>query len=416
MAFLITVQTFAQLSIEDCYEKAMANYPLVRQYDLIEQTRNYSLSNIGKTWLPQIQLSAKASYQSDVTKIPIDFSQVSFPQPIEMKIPELNKDQYGATVEMSQTLWDGGFSSANSKTVKANIDTEKAELDVSLYALKERVNQLFFGILLCDALIEQNRLFQDELQQKFDHINALVKSGLANQADVNAVKAEQLKAKQTFTQIAHNRKANLQMLAAFIGEKLDENISLKKPEITYLLSKEISRPELSLYDSRLVSIDAARNELKAGLMPRIGLFFTVGYGNPGLNMLKNDFSAYYIGGIRLTWNIGNLYTFKNSQNLLNSNRNAISIQRETFMFNTSLSRSSKENEIDKYREMLKLDDEIISLQSSVKLSVESKVNGGTAGVNDLIHEIIAEELAKQNKILHEIEMLQAIYSLKFIVN
>jgi len=412
----ITIQTFSQLSIEECYEKARANYPLVKQYGLIELARDYNFSNAAKAWLPQVQLSAKASYQSDVTKIPINFSQIPIPQLAAMDIPELSKDQYGATIEVSQTLWDGGATEARRKVIAASAEAEKADLEVSLYAVKERVNQLFFGILMCDALLEQNRLFQDELQRNLEQIAALAKSGLANQADIDAVRVEQLKAKQNFTQVSHNRKAYLQMLAAFIGENLDENTLLQKPNAEFANSTEILRPELSFFDSKLLSLDASQNEIKADLMPKFGLFLTGGYGNPGLNMFKDGFSAYYIGGVRLSWNIGGFYTFKNRQNLLNTNRNTVAIQRETFLFNTSLNKSSKENEIDKYREMLKLDEEIIKLRNSMKLATESKVANGTANVTDLMREVIAEELAKQNKIMHETEMLQTIYNLKFIVN
>jgi len=413
---IITMQTFAQLSIEACYEKARANYPLIRQYGLIEQARDYNLSNAAKALLPQIQLSARASYQSDVTKIPIDFSQMPIPQLAEMKIPEMSRDQYGATIEVSQTLWDGGVVEAKRKIIKANADAEKADLEVSLYAVKERVNQLFFGILMCDALLEQNRLFQDELQQNLDRVTAYVKSGIAGQADIDIVKVEQLKAKQGFTQITHSRKAYLQMLAAFIGENLDEHTSLHKPNATFAHATDIFRPELSYFDNKLSSLSASQTEIKADLMPKFGLFLTGGYGRPGLNMLKDGFSAYYIGGVRLSWNMSALYTFKNRQNLLNSNRNAIAIQRETFLFNTSLNKSSKENEIDKYREILKSDEEIIKLRNSVKRATESKVANGTANVTDLMREITAEALTRQDKILHEIEMLQAIYNLKYIVN
>jgi outer membrane protein TolC len=414
--FLLAKQTYAQLSIEVCYEKARANYPLVRQYGLIEQAREYNLSNVAKTWLPQIQMSAKASYQSDVTKIPIDFSQIPIPQLAEMKIPELSRDQYGATVDVNQTLWDGGMTEAKRQMIKTNADVDKADLEVNLYAVKERVNQLFFGILMCDAMLEQNLLFQDELQRNVKQITALEQSGLANQADIDAVKVEQLKAKQNFTQVSHSRKAYLQMLAAFIGEKLDDNTSLQKPVAASAYSTDISRPELSFFDSKLGSLDASQKEIKAGLMPKFGLFLTGGYGNPGLNMLKDGFSAYYIGGIRLSWNIGSFYTSKNRQNLINSSRNAIAVQRETFLFNTSLNQSSKENEIDKYREMLKSDDEIITLRNAVKRSLEAKVANGTANVTDLMREVTAEALAKQDKVLHEIEMLQATYHLKYILN
>ncbi|GAP71285.1 outer membrane efflux protein [Candidatus Symbiothrix dinenymphae] len=411
--FLACSAAFGQVSIEDCYDKARANYPQIKQYGLIERARGYNLSNVSKAWMPQAQLSAKATYQSDVTSIPIDFSKLGMPG---VSIPSIDKDQYGATLEISQTIWDGGLTGAKRKGIRAKAEAEEREVDVTLYAVRERINQLFFGILLCNAMLEQNKLFQDELQVNHDRINNLMQGGLANQADLDAVRVEQLKAKQGFTQISHSRKAYLEMLSAFIGEKLDEAVRLQKPVALQVVSPDINRPELSLFDANLKSLDAAKSEIDAGLMPKFGLFLTGGYGKPGLNMLESEFSAYYIGGVRLTWNIGSFYTRKNSLNLLESNRNAVQTQRETFVFNTSLNKTGKENEIDKYRELLKTDDEIIALRNSVRRAAEAKVENGTLTATDLMHEANAEQLARQDKIVHEIEWLQAIYNLKFITN
>ena len=406
------LSVYAQLRIEDCYEKAKANYPLIRQYGLIEQSKDYNLSMLSKAYLPQFQLSMKATYQSDVTKIPIDVSKLGIP----LDIPELSKDQYGATLEVSQVIWDGGVIGAKRNTVLAKSYEEEKSLDVSLYTVRERVNQLYFGILLCDAMAEQNRLFREELQNAYNRISALLQGGLANQADLDAVKVEQLKAQQGLTQILHNRTAFLEMLSAFTGEKFNSNTVFQKPDVSFSLSREIRRPELVLFDARLRSLDIAKKEIDADLMPKLGLFLTGGYGKPGLNMLINEFSTYYIGGVRLSWNFGNFYTRKNKLNLLESSRNAIQVQQETFLFNTTLSRTGKENEINKYRELLKTDDEIIALRNSVKRASESKVQNGTLTAIDLMRDVTNEQLARQEKIVHEIEMIQAIYNLKFIIN
>jgi outer membrane protein TolC len=412
-ALCVYSSSFAQLTLEDCYAKAKANYPLIKQYELIARTRDFNLSNVNKSYLPQIQLSAKATYQSEVTEIPIDFSKLGMPN---MEISPPSKDQYGVTIEITQTIWDGGFVSAKREGIKARSEVEQKELEVSLYAVHERINQLFFGILLCDALIEQNRLFQEELQRNDELITSYIGNGIANQSDLDAVKVEQLKAKQALTQIIYNRKAFLEMMSAFIGEKLGENVVLQKPNIALSHASEIRRPELDLFDNQHRTLNANKKEINASLMPKFGLFLTGGYGKPGLNMLKDEFSAYYIGGVRLSWNIGNFYTMKNSVKLIESNRNAVQIQRETFLFNVSLNKTGKENEIAKYRELLQSDDEIIALRNSIKRSSETKLAGGTLNATDLMRDVIAEQLAKQDKILHEIELTQAIYNLKFITN
>lgn len=420
---LACTAVFSQVTIENCYQKARANYPLIKRYDLIERTREFNLSVVSKAWLPQIGLSAKATYQSDVTKIPIDFSKIfqalGLPPDRAPIIPELSKDQYMAALEINQTIWDGGITAAMRKGIKAKTEAEKQEVEVNLYALRERVNQMFFGILMCDAMLEQNKLFQSELQTNYERVTHLVAGGLANQADLDAVRVGQLKAKQGETQILHGKKALVEMMSVFISEKLDENTVFQKPADTGLQNfgtLQNNRPELALFNANLASLDAAKSEINASLTPKIGFYIMGGYGRPALNMLKDEFSPFYIGGFRLSWNISSFYTRKGKLNIIENNRNNIEVGRETFLFNMSLSQTNKENEIDKYRDLLKSDEEIVELRKSVRLAAEAKVESGTMSVTDLMHEQNAEQLARQDKIVHEIELLQAIYNLKFITN
>jgi outer membrane protein TolC len=403
----------AQLSIEECYGKARANYPQIKQYELIERAKDFNLSNAGKGYLPQVQLSAKISYQSEVTEIPVDFSKLGLSG---VSIPRLSNDQYGAVVDISQTIWDGGAVEAKRELIRAKSELDVKELDVSMYAICERINQLFFGILLCDALIAQNSLFQDELRRNYDRIVVYIQNGVASQTDSDAVSVELLKARQALIQIVYTRRTYMEMISAFMGEKVDEDVKLQKPESTLPPSLEIRRHELTMFDVRNKMQEAARQEIRASLMPKVGLFLTGGYGNPGLNMLRNEFSAYYIGGVRITWNFGSFYSKKNSLNLIEVNRNTLATQRETFMFNTSLNKTRVEYEIDKYRELLKSDDEIIALRNSVKRSAESRLAGGTLNATDLMREITAEQMAIHDKIAHEIELSHAVYNLKFITN
>ena len=413
---LACFSAFGQITLDDCYDKARANYPLIKRYDLIEKAQEYSLSNVSKMWLPQFSLSAKATYQSDVTKIPIDFSQIPIPQLAAITIPSLSKDQYAVSLELDQTIWDGGITKAKREEIRAKNAADKQDVEVNLYALRDRVDQIYFGVLLCDAMLEQNRLFQNQLQINYDRIGKLVKGGLANQSDLDAIHVGQLKAKQGETQIMHGRKTYLDMLSAFIGQKLDDSIVLEKPSGIQNLDMEIKRPELSLFDANLASLNAMKKEVNSSLMPKIGFFVVGGYGKPALNMLKNEFSTYYIGGVRLAWNISSFYTHKNSLALLKTNYDNIEVMRETFLFNNELGQKAKSNEIEKYKDLLKSDDEIVGLHTSIRKSAEAQVQNGTMSVTDLMQKSNEEQSARQDRAVHEIQMLQAIYNLKFITN
>ncbi|MDR1593998.1 MAG: TolC family protein [Prevotellaceae bacterium] len=406
IALCVCSSTFAQLSIEACYEKAESNYPLIKQHGLIEKSGYYNLSNIGKGYLPQIQFFAKATYQSEVTKIPIQMP----------GLEGLSKDQYGATLEINQSIWDGGSRKAQQKNVRTQTEVNRMNLNVTVYAVRERVNQLYFGILLHNEMLNQNTLYQEELKRNFTQISAYMQNGIANQADLDAVEVEQIKAIQSRTELSYSRKAYIEMLAVLIAEKIDENTQLIKPDINQPCSPDNQRLELSLYEAQFRDLDARKQEVYAGLRPQFNLFVTGGYSRPGLNMLENKFSAYCMGGISLIWNFGGLYTRKNKLNNIEVNRSMIESQRETFLFNSRLDITQNSNEIQKIREVLNSDNHIIRIRSSVKRSAETKVANGTLSVLELMKEVNAEQQAIQDRIVHEIELMQAIYNLKYITN
>lgn len=400
---------YAQLTIEGCQEKAKKNYPLIKRYQLIEKTKGYNLSNAAKGYLPQFSVSAKATYQSDVTGIPISVPGVD--------IKPLSKDQYGVTLDINQTIWDGGVVSSRKGMAKTGSEVALKQLEVTLYSINDRVNQLFFGILLLDAKVQQNQLLQDELERNFNLISSYIQNGVANQSDLDAIKVEQLKSMQIKTQLNSNRKAYLDMLSVLIGEPIHEDIILEKPSVnTEWISGRIERPELYLLDAQYNDLETQKKIIRTAYMPKLGLFATGGYGKPGLNMLEDKFAAYYMGGVRLSWNFGGLYTEKNDRRLIEANQSSLAAEKETFLFNTSMEVTQEQSEIKRNRDLLEYDDEIISLRNNVKKSAEIKVANGTLTVTDLMREINAEDLAKQDKIQHKIELLLSIYNLKFTTN
>lgn len=403
----------SQVTIEECYEKAKANYPLIRQYDLIEKTKEYNLENAAKGYLPQVSLAAKASYQSDVTKLPFDPASLGM-QGVE--IPSLSKKQYGATLDISQTIWDGGIIQAQKKRTETEAEVDTKNVEAKIYSVRERVNQLFFGILLAESQLKQNKLWQEELQRNCSQVESYMRNGIANQADVDAIRVNLLKAQQDATQITHTKAAYVAMLSTLTGEKMNAGTQFVKPEPARPSSATINRPELELYKAQIQNIQRKNDEITAGLMPKVGIFLTGGYGKPGLDMLKDEPQAYYVAGVRLSWNIGNFYTLRNNRKSIQANIQRIESQQETFLLNTSMDITQKENRIDQFENLLKYDDDIIALRNSIKRASQAKMANGTISGTDLVRDIHSEQMAIQDKILHETERLLAIYNLKHATN
>ncbi|MDD5184409.1 MAG: TolC family protein [Paludibacter sp.] len=403
------------LTIETCQEKARANYPLVKQYGLIEQTAQYNISNANKGYLPQLTLSAKATYQSAVTEIPSSLGDVlSKLTGKPFSFPSLAKDQYQAVLEASQLIWDGGVISAQKKITNASTQIEKENLEVSLYALKDRVNQLYFGILLLNEQLKQNSILKNDLKINSDRISALIQNGIAIQADLDAINVEQLNANQRESDIKNSRQTYCLMLSALTGLSITDQTVLTKPEtdLSVLSKNDNHRPELALLDAQSKLYESQKSLLNAGNLPKIGAFIQGGYGQPGLNMFTTGFSPFYIGGIRFSWNISGLYSQKNNLNKLDISKKTVDIQKETFLFNNNLVTKQQQNEIGKLQSTLTNDDEIIRLRQNIKKATSSKLENGTASVSDLVRDLNAENQAQQLKSLHEIQLLLTIYQLK----
>ncbi|MEI8087466.1 MAG: TolC family protein [Paludibacter sp.] len=395
------------LTVETCQEKARANYPLVKQYKLIEQTADYNLSNANKGYLPQLTLSAKGTLQSDAISITVAGNKMS-----------QDKDQYQAVLEANQIIWDGGVIKAQKKINTAGSEIEKQKVEVDLFAINERVNQLYFGILLLKEQLKQNDILQNELLVNYNRVEAYKQNGVANQADVDAIKVEQINAVQRDTELKSTIKSYCIMLSTFIGLVVNDKTELTKPIINLSLLKDTTnhRPELGLFEAQSNLYDSQKNLLNAGNLPKIGLFGQAGVGKPGLNMLSNALSDFYIGGIRLSWNISGFYTQKNNINKLEINKKAVDIQKETFLFNTDLKTKQQQTEIEKLQSVITNDDEIIRLRENIKKSATAKVENGTMSVSDLIREINAENQARQVKALHEIQLIISVYQLKNNIN
>ena len=406
---LAAMLAHAQLTLEGCQHSAQTNYPLVRQYGLIEKAREYNLENAGKGYLPQFTLSGKATYQSDVTKLPVDVPGID--------IKSMPKDQYQVMLEVSQNIWDGGDIRSKKQLTRATSEIDRGKQEVDMYALNDRVNQLYFGILLLDEQLKQNQLLQEDLGRTHQQVSNYIANGIANQSDLDAVSVEILNTKQKRIELESSRQAYLSMLSIFIGKEIASRTTLEKPTDTFESTSLVNnRPELRWFDAQGGQLNVQESSLKTRFRPRFALFVQGAYGNPGLNMLKDDFSAYYVAGVRMSWNFGSLYTLRNDRRLIDNNRRKLETSRDVFLFNTNLQSTQQSSAIQSMRRQMVDDDEIIRLRVNIRKAAEAKVENGTLTVTDMLREITAENLARQTKALHEVQLLMNIWNLKYTLN
>ncbi len=391
------------LTISTCYRLARQNYPLIKQRDLINKTKDYTVSNASKGYLPALSINGQATYQSAVTNFPFKLPGLTFPQ--------YSRDQYKMYGELDQVIYDGGAIKNQKETAEANQVIQQQSLEVQLYALYDRVNQLFFGALMVNEQLKLNDLLRQDIQNGVDKEKAMLANGVAYRSSVDELSAQLLQAEQTRDELKATQKAYLDMLSLFINSKLNENTPLEKPvEVQPAASENISRPELQSFDYQKKTYDLQDKLLTTQLLPKLGFFAQGGYGRPGLNFLNNNFSWYYIGGLKLSWSLGSLYTLKNLKQLLNIDKQSLDVQKETFLFNTSITQKQQNEDIEKYNALVKKDDAIIELRESVKKAASAQLENGVLSAHDYINQVNAEDQARQNRTLHQMQLLQAEYS------
>lgn len=414
LLFALPMPILAQsASIEQCQQWAKENYPLTQRYDLIRQTEGFTLKNIAKGWLPQIGVSAQGSYQSAVPEYPEVLSNMLSQMGTEMK--GISPFQYKAAIDVQQTIYDGGATGAHRDVTKASNKVQEAQADVQMYALRERVNDLCFAILLLDQHLKLNEEMQRTIDANRQRLVTMLGGGVAMQCDVDAMSAELATARQQHTDIRAQRDAFGKVLSLFTGKEITE-VTSPLPIVDGW--EETVRPELRLFDSQLSLTDAKERALRSSLLPRIGAFAQGYYGYLGMNMFRDMTertpTLNGIIGIKASWNISAFYTHKNDREKLQLERQTINNDRDVFLFNQQLQTSQQDSNIRRYRQLISEDDGICQLRRNVREAAEAKLEAGIIDVNALILEISRENQANINKAIHETELLQHQYKLQNI--
>lgn len=389
------------LTISECYKLARENYPMIKKFSLIKEAEKYDLENASRGYLPQFSLGANAMYLSDTPEI---MGQSFLPQ-----------EQYRAQIGVNQVLWDGGNISANKHMTRAQAKVEIENNEVILYELNDRINRLFFGILLQNEALAQNAIHQKDIKDAIASVEAMIANGSANEYDLNLLKVELLRVQQKESEVKASREAYRQMLSFMVNKKIGDSTTLEIPQAPELGSGKIARPELAYYTAREEFFDAKKDIVGAGLMPKISLFGYGGYGQSSFASLRDE-KLYGVGGISFSWSFGNYYTERNERLKISADKSAVRAQSEAFIFNTRLQMMQEDGEIKKMSELVARDAEIVRLRRSIKDIAFARMNNGAISTTDFIRELNAKDLAEQAYIQHKLEKLSRQYNYKYLTN
>lgn len=417
LSLFVCVQMSAQVTLEECIALAEENYPIISKYDLLEHTKEVNLSNINKGWLPQINLYGQGTVQNDTSSLPESLTNII--NQTGTNIAGLNEWQYRIGADISQNIWDGGTSKVHRKIELAEDAERQAAIDVQLYAVRERVEDLYFGILLMDAQIEQVKNMQLLLQSNLDKLRIMQSNGTAMQSDVDMVEAEYLGTVQQLTQAESASQSYRNVLGLFMGKSIVGQ-KLVKPEAFIPQDMMPSRPELKYFEKQLQTNEARNASITANMMPKIGLFAQLYYGYTGFdyfeNMMNRNPSFNILAGVKLSWNIGALYNKKNDRMKLKLSSDNINVERDIFLFNINLQSRSQLDHIDELKAVIKNNDRIVELRTNVRKAAESQLDNGVIDATALLTKLTDEKQARLTAAYHEIQLLQSIYELKYTLN
>lgn len=407
----------AQITIEQCVEKAMENYPEIRKYDLVSATREIDLSDIDKGWLPRISAYGQATVQNAVPSFPESLSGVL--QQMGQSMKGLDKLQYKIGVDISQTIWDGGMSRARRDVSRLTSEIQRKNIDVELYAVRQRVENLYFAILLTEEQIAQTGNALALVKGNLEKLRSMLRNGTAMQCDVDMVAAQALTMEQDITRARSAVRGYRQVLEIFIGESLADR-ALVMPYAQLPSDMRPERPELSLFENRIAAAQASRRLSDVSLMPKVGFFAQTWYGYPGFDyfksMMNRNLSFNIMAGVKVTWNIDAFYTKKNTASRTAVDTGNIMAEKETFLFNTGLQSVSQQEKISGLRSVMADDAKIIELRTNVRKAAESQLENGVIDATALLTKITDENQAKLTARFHEIQLIQEIYNLKYILN
>ena len=407
LLFIGLINAQETITLEQCYQWSRENYPLIKKQELIKKAEQFTTENALKGWLPQVNITAQATYQNDVTQFPVKLPNVN--------VEPLSKDQYKVFADVSQTIYDGGNIRNQKNLAKIQSKVQNIQTEVELDKLKERINQLYFGILQTNKQWTQLQFTKLDIKEGIKKAEAQLKNGVIFRSNLDVLKAELVKIEQKEIELQAIKQNFVQMLSYFIKKNIDENTQLETPE-KILLTKNNNRSELKLFDAQKQLLETQRKIINTKNTPKLGAFFQGGYGKPGFNMLKNEFDIFYIGGIRLNIPISGFYTQKNDLALLENQSQEIEIQRENFLFNQNFIEIQQRNDLEKIQNLIDKDNELIELRKNIKTASLAQLENGVINTNDYLREVTAEEQAILTKITHEIQYLLTQYNLKAQLN
>lgn len=401
--FLWVANSHAQSSftLDQCVEMAQKYSPQAHQLAIIREANKLQMRILNGANLPQSSLNGQASWQSEVTSIPIRLPNVEILPPPQ--------DQYRITLDLTQNLWDGGLNRSQRALANASTQADEQKIKTDLYQLREQVANLFFGALLTDKQMINSELLYRDLANKIEKLRSAASNGTATKANILLLEARLVEIAQQQLAIQKQQSAALEGLSLLTGTSMTSTRQLQSVFADISESQEIVRPEVDLLETQKQVLKANESLIKAKFAPKLTAFATGGYGRPSLNFLSTTFNPYFIGGVQLRIPLTHLYTGGQTAEIRRSrlHQERLDKQKAQFLLATEVRLAAQKQELKRLEELLESDKKLIEMRAKLRQVAEVQLENGVITSADYLTELNNENVAKQNLVLHEIQWLQA---------
>jgi outer membrane protein TolC len=389
------------ISLTGCHMLAIQNAPRLQDKSHLEQIGVLKSDNAGTLWYPSLNLNGKVSYQSDVIELVLE----DVPFPIEF--PEIPHDQYGLDLDVSQTLYDGGITKSRRRFEEATTAAELQSVEVDLYSVKSRINQIYFTILLLQENNNNLQLHREILLKRKAVLESAMEEGAVMESEIKVLEVELLKIQQSLIQIESGKQSMLNTLNVLCGTQFPDDVHLTLPHFEQPVEDSWNRPEELLFKLKDASMEAGKELLARKRMPHLFAFGQAGYGKPGYNFLGGEWDFYYRVGAGLRWNIWDWNTNRRERQVIEQQQHILQNRKAAFDMGISTKLVQEEKKIEQYKKSVELERQVLDLQEEISEQASVKLANGTITATDYITEINKESMARINMATHKIRILQS---------
>lgn len=392
------------INLSDCIKYAENSYPLTKQIVLNKKITDLNIKNLDSKYYPELNLNGQAQYQSDVTKIGINLP------PALGSIPTISKESYKIGLNVNQLIWDGGLTANQITLEQSQLEVNNQNVEVQLYGLRQKVSDLYFGIIMLEKQIELINVLKSDLQAKMDLMNIRIQNGILLQSSADIIQAEIIKSNQNIDELKSTRISTIKSLSELTGKPLSDDINLELPQSDFKTYDDSSwqRPEYESFSKTKSMLNKMEQLNDSKYMPKFFAFGQAAYGKPGLNMFDPDFASYYLVGVKASWDIWNWDTPSREKEILQIQKEITNTQEESFTKNLKIANFKFFDDVNNIKQLIEQDKELIDLRKKISVESSSQLDNGVITATDYISQLNSETQAKINLEIRKIQLNQTI--------